>query len=255
MVSVVIPVKDDAAHLRTCLTALQRQTSRPDEIIVVDNDSSDASAQVAAELGATVVRCEQPGVPAASALGYDTSAGDVILRLDADCIPAGTWVQTVLEAFAQHPQVSVFTGRARFTDGPRALRTPLAAVYLLGYAAVTVPALGHLPLFGSNLAFRRSAWLDVRADVQRDDPEVHDDLDLAFHFGERHRIRRLPGADMGMSMRPFGSGRAFARRVRRGFRTVILHWPEDFPPVRWVRLVLRRVLHRLGVPAPARTAP
>jgi glycosyltransferase involved in cell wall biosynthesis len=248
---VVIPVKDDAEHLRNCLTALARQTRRPDEIIVVDNDSGDSSAEVAASFGATVVRCDQPGIPAAGGLGYDTATGDVILRLDADCIPADTWVERMVDAFVRHPLVSVFTGGARFVDGPRVLRTPLARAYLIAYAAVTSPTLGHLPLFGSNLAFRRSAWLAVRSDVQREDPEVHDDLDLAFHLGERHRIRYLPAAEMGMSMRPFRSGRSFVRRIIRGFRTVMRRWPQDFPSVRWVRLALRRILHRLGVPPPA----
>jgi len=250
-VSVVIPVKDDADHLQQCLTALSRQTLRPGEIVVVDNDSADSSADVATSFGATVVRCDQPGIPAASARGYDAATGDLILRLDADCIPAEDWVEETVDAFVRHPRVAVFTGGARFIDGPRILRAPLASAYLGAYAAVTATALGHLPLFGSNLAFRRSAWLAVRADVQRDDPEVHDDLDLAFHFGERHRIRYLRNTEMGISMRPFWSGHAFARRVSRGFRTVIRHWPQDFPSVRWVRLALRRVLHRLGVPKPA----
>lgn len=249
-VSVVIPVKDDADHLRRCLAAFQRQTRRPDEIVVVDNDSRDASAAVAISFGATVVHCADPGVPAASACGYDAAEGDLILRLDADCVPVETWVQSVVTAFAQHPEVSVYTGGARFIDGPPALRGPLAAAYLLSYAAVCAPSLGHLPLFGSNLAFRRSAWVDVRAKVRRDDPERHDDLDLAFHFGERHRIRMLSASEMGISMRPFRSPRSFARRVGRGFRTVVAHWPEDFPPVRWNRLALRRVLHRMGVPTP-----
>jgi hypothetical protein len=79
---------------------------------------------------------------------------------------------------------------------------------------------------------------------------MHDDLDLAFHFGERHRIRFLSHAEMGISMRPFDSLRAFGRRIARGFHTVMVHWPQDFPPVRWVRLALRRILHRLGVPTP-----
>lgn len=250
-VSVVIPVKDDAEHLRRCLSALARQTHTPDEIIVVDNGSTDASAEVAEAAGATVVTCAKPGVPAASARGYDAASGDLILRLDADGVPDDTWIAGVVEAFAQHPQVSVFTGGAYFTDGPRALRTPLATAYLGAYTLLCAPTLGHLPLFGSNLAFRRSAWLDIRADVERDDPERHDDLDLAFHFGERHRIRRLPRTEMGISMRPFQSRHAFTRRIVRGFRTVIAHWPEDFPPVRWVRLALRRALHRLGVPTPA----
>src|SRR5690606_36645832 len=56
-VSVVIPVKDDAALLARCLEALARQTRLPDEIIVVDNNSSDDSALVAVAGGARVVNC------------------------------------------------------------------------------------------------------------------------------------------------------------------------------------------------------
>lgn len=252
-VSVVIPVKDDAAHLRRCLRALALQTRPPDEIIVVDNASTDDSAAVAADAGARVTTCAAPGIPRAAAQGYDLAVGTVILRLDADCLPAHGWVEAMTAELARQPRVSVLVGGARFVDGPRPLRTPLAAGYLGAYALVGILALGHLPLFGSNLALRRSAWLDVRDAVHRDDPELHDDLDLAFHVGERHRVRYAAGAAMGISMRPFASGRAFVRRLARGVRTVLRHWPADFPPVRCTRLVLRRVLHRLGVPVPRRS--
>ncbi|MES1212520.1 MAG: glycosyltransferase family A protein, partial [Leifsonia sp.] len=51
LVSVVIPARNDAPMLATCLEALARQTGLPDsvevEIVVVDNGSSDATAQVA----------------------------------------------------------------------------------------------------------------------------------------------------------------------------------------------------------------
>lgn len=256
-VAVVIPVKDDADELRRCLRALASQTRRPDEVVVVDNASADDTTAVAAVYGARVVRCARPGTSAASAAGYDAATCDLILRLDADCIPDAEWVAAMATAFARRPRVAAFTGGARFLDGPRLLRRPLATSYLLAYGTVCGAALGHVPLFGSNLGLRRTAWLDVRDRVHRDDPELHDDLDLAFHLGERHRIRVLPRSWMAMSMRPFGSGRSFARRVGRGFRTVLVHWPEDLPPVRWVRLALRRILNRLGVPAPgsARRAP
>lgn len=249
LISVVIPVKDDDTELARCLTALRAQSLRPDEIIVVDNGSSDRSAEVAADAGATVIFCSAPGISAASCRGYDRAEGELILRLDADCVPPASWVSDVEAAFAGRPDVSAFTGGARFFDGPAALRRPLAAMYLLGYAAATAPALGHPPLFGSNLAMRRAAWRSVRHAVHRDDPELHDDLDLAFHLGLDHRIGHLRGAPMGVSMRPFSSPRGFARRVYRGFRTVVVHWPLDFPPLRWLRIASRRLSAASSSPA------
>lgn len=235
-VSVVIPVKDDSVALRRCLAAVAAQSLPPDEIIVVDNGSSDDSAQVASAQGATIVDCPQPGIPAASARGYDAAGGDLILRLDADCVPPVNWIRDIVRAFEERPEIAALTGRGRFIDGPSVPRAPLAVLYLLSYAVATLPALGHLPLFGSNLALRREAWEAVRSTVHRDDPELHDDLDLAFHVGQRFRIGYLRGAPMGISMRPFRDGRAFRRRFRRGVRTVTAHWPDDFPPMRWVRL-------------------
>ncbi|WP_235008054.1 glycosyltransferase [Microbacterium timonense] len=237
----MIPVKDDDTELERCLRALASQTRAADEIIVVDNGSLDASAAVARANGARVVSCRVPGIPAASACGYDAATGDVILRLDADCVPESSWIATMACAFDARPDVSALVGGAHFIDGPRILRLPLAVLYLGAYAVVATPTLGHLPLFGSNMGFRRSAWRGIRAGVHRSDPELHDDLDLAFHLGRRHRIRYLPRARMGISMRPFASGRSFARRVRRGFRTVVIHWPQDFPPLRWVRPAVERM--------------
>lgn len=247
--SVVIPVKDDAALLAHCLDALARQTVAADEIIVVDNGSSDGSAAIARAAGASVIECLDPGIGAAAATGYDAARYDVILRLDADCLPGPGWIGEITAAFADACGVDAFTGRAHFTDGPPSLRAPLASLYLGAYTAITGLALGHRPLFGSNLAFRRDAWLAVRDEVHRGDPEVHDDLDLAFHLGEAHSIRLLPGASMGMSMRPFTAGR-FGRRVHRGFRSVLVHWPRDFPPLRWTRLIATRTRRRPRVSQP-----
>ena len=258
VVSVVIPAKDDAGPLATCLAALGAQTRPADEIVVVDNGSSDDTARVAVAAGARVVRCEEPGIPAAAAAGFDAAAGDVLLRLDAECIPGASWIGSVLAALDDAPHAAAVTGGARFVDGPEPLRAPLAAAYLLAYAAATVPALGHLPLFGSNFAVRADAWREVRATVHRHDPDVHDDLDLAFHLGERHVIVYRRGLTMGMSMRPFGSASSLRVRLARGIRTVVVHWPHDFPPLRWVRRMMRPRPVRLGAsipPSPSSSTP
>lgn len=237
--TVVIPVRDDAELLTRCLAALREQTRRPDEVIVVDNASSDASAAIAVSAGARVVFCAEVGIPAAAAAGYDAAGGDLILRLDADCVPPSTWVQDAVAAFSRSPEAVAASGRAHFIDGPRALRWT-ARIYLGAYEVAAGSALGHRPLFGSNLAMKTDAWHAVRDEVHRHDAETHDDLDLSFHLGSIGPIERMAGTRMGISMRPLWPGRDFGRRMRRGSRTVRLHWPEDFPPYRWRRLRARR---------------
>ncbi|SDQ22985.1 glycosyltransferase family 2 protein [Microbacterium sp. cf332] len=250
-VSVVIPVKDDAVMLRRCLDALAAQSEPADEVVVVDNASCDDSAEIARASGARVVACATAGIPAAAATGYDHATGELVLRLDADSLPGPTWIADLRRDFARRPDVAVLTGGARFVDGPRVLRAPLAATYLGLYALLGFAALGHLPLFGSNLAFRRTAWRSVSAEVHRADAHVHDDFDLAFHLGAQHRIGYARRAGMGISMRPFDDRRSFRTRVARGFHTVVSHWPDELPHRRLARRLRRGLRPLPDGPEPA----
>lgn len=236
-VSIVIPVKDDAAMLTRCLAALAKQSVIPHEIIVVDNASRDASAAVAANAGVRVIREDRPGIPAASAAGYDACEGEVIGRLDADSVPAPDWVERLVLAFDAEPGVAAITGGAAFIDGPRMLRSVLARLYLGAYVLTLAPVLGHVPLFGSNMAMRATAWRAVSDAVHREDAEVHDDLDLSFHLGLCARVRWVRCLHVGISPRPFSGPRDIGRRIRRGAHTVVVHRLDELPPLRWHRRV------------------
>jgi GT2 family glycosyltransferase len=84
--SVVVPVHNGGADLRACLAALARSTRKPDEIIVVDDGSSDGAAAGAAEFAAQVVVLEgEPHGPAfARNRGAARAKGDVLVFVDAD---------------------------------------------------------------------------------------------------------------------------------------------------------------------------
>lgn len=239
-ISVVIPVKDDAALLERCLSALRRQTVAPCEIVVVDNVSSDASARVARAAGARVVCEQRPGIPATASTGYDQAEGEIIARLDADSVPSGDWIERIGDRFRDRPDLAAVTGGAAFSGGPQRLRRVGAALYLGAYHLSLAPALGHVPLFGSNFAMRRSAWQRVSGTVHRQDPELHDDLDLAFHLGVRERIRYGRGLTVQISVRPFAEAGTLPTRFQRGFRTVLTHWPRELPWLRWARRIIRR---------------
>ena len=86
-ISVVIPcLNEEDAVGRVVDQALEgiRRSGRTGEVIVVDNASTDRSAEVAAEHGAIVVREERPGYGSAYLAGLAVAQGDFIVMGDAD---------------------------------------------------------------------------------------------------------------------------------------------------------------------------
>ncbi|MCC9203888.1 glycosyltransferase family A protein [Arthrobacter sp. zg-Y769] len=239
-VSVVIPCRNDAALLEACLLSLARQTVPPREIVVVDNNSSDASAEVARRFGARVVYEPVAGIPAAASAGYDAAAEEldevsVIARCDADCVLPADWIARIREAFAADPQLEVLSGPGVFYGLPRVPALLLSRLYLGSYYLAMGAALAHWPFFGSNLALRAGSWREVSGEVHRNDAQMHDDVCLSFHLGQGRRCRLDPNLVVGMAPRAVQSRTGLALRFRRAFHTLAGHWPGEYPWVRWSR--------------------
>jgi glycosyltransferase involved in cell wall biosynthesis len=104
-VSVLIPARNEAATLPHLLAALGRQRLRPDEVIVVDDHSSDATAALARRAsGGLPIRVLQPpplpggwcGKSWALHHGVQASSGEVLVFLDADTEPEPECLQRLL---------------------------------------------------------------------------------------------------------------------------------------------------------------
>jgi lipopolysaccharide/colanic/teichoic acid biosynthesis glycosyltransferase len=103
-VSVIVPAFNAATTLGQCLTALLNQTvprSRY-EIIVVDDGSLDATADVATRYGSEgvqLVRQHNQGAAGARNTGVAHAEGDLLLFTDSDCVPQPDWIERMLAAF------------------------------------------------------------------------------------------------------------------------------------------------------------
>ncbi len=223
-VTVVIPALNDATMLRQCFAALAAQTRQPDEIVIVDNGSTDDTAAVALAAGAVVVREPIRGIGPASARGYDTATGDILARLDADSVPPPDWIARVVGRFEARPELAALTGPGKFYGSTPTVHWLAEHLYIGGYLWFVGMLLGHAPLFGSNLALRHETWQRLRGTVHRTMREVHDDLDLAYAIEPDMEVEWDPELVVGVSARPFATASGFWRRIRWAFGTMSLDW-------------------------------
>jgi len=152
-ISVVIPAYNAARFLPRCLESVFAQTLKPLEVIVVDDGSTDNTAAVAEELGATVLRRPNGGPGAARNAGIQFATGEWIALLDADDL----WAAEKLErqaACIRPETVLVYAGVRNFDDhgthGEELAIDAIAARKMLRY---------RNPIATSSVLMRRKAAL------------------------------------------------------------------------------------------------
>lgn len=189
-ISVVIPVLNERRVLARCLDALHAQTEPVDEIVVVDNGSSDGTAELAA--GYPLVRVLQEpnrGISYARTTGFDAARGAVIARIDADTVVAPDWAAVLRRVFAAEPEASAVAGGAAIAElSPRGRFW--CFWYLRVFRAWHQRSIGVRPMmYGFNGAIRREAWPLVRGELAMGDERVSEDVDLTISLLKTgHRI-------------------------------------------------------------------
>lgn len=231
--SIIIPAYNEEHYLRACLDSIAAQTDSPDEVLVVDNNSTDTTVAIAKEYSfVKVVREKQQSVLYARNRGFNTTRADIIGRIDADTRLDTGWVARARELF-RDSTVMAATGPMFFYDMP----------FSPGNIAVDHMFKGPLYrydkrfsfLAGTNMVIRRSAWLAVRDEVCMD-KDVHEDLDLAIHLRQKDlKISYDTQLRAGMSSRRYDDSPAQMRRYtsmtrrvfkRHGIRTVGVYVSE-----------------------------
>lgn len=158
LVSIVIPAYNEELYLGRCLEALSCQTCPAEcfEVIVVDNGSADATAEIARCYGARVLVELRKGVARARQTGFEAAQAEIIASTDADAMVCSTWVSRILSHFGADPGLGGVYGPVYWPEG-----RPLERV-LLRYAGTWVlrssNRLSCTLWWGSNFAVRREVF-------------------------------------------------------------------------------------------------
>ncbi len=114
-ISCIIPVFNAAKYLAEAIDSVLAQTVVPDEIILVDDGSTDESAQIAATYRRhlRLVAQENRGPAAARNRGLQLATGELITFLDADDLWARDKTARQCDAFAAAPELSICIAHAQ----------------------------------------------------------------------------------------------------------------------------------------------
>jgi hypothetical protein len=252
-VSLIVSTRNRAERLPACLDAVAAmRPTVPWEFVLVDNGSTDRTAEVIADFVArvpfavTVVREPRPGLGNARNAGVRAARGEVLVFTDDDCYPAPDFLDRWAEVFAT-PEVGFGAGRILLHDPedfPITIRTDTEPV--------AIPPRGFIEpglVQGANMAFRRDVVLAIGGFDPALGPGARfncEDLDMSsraaalgyaggFFPGPevRHHHRRRTPADVEALRRSYDGGRGayFASLLLRGqaVREVVRHVRRELP--------------------------
>ena len=110
-VAVVVPVWNQARLLQRLLESIAQQTHKPDEVIIVDNGSSDGASDVAAQWGARVIALgENHGFAVAVNRGIAACSTDWIALINSDVVLRPDWLEKLSDA-ARETNASFVCGK------------------------------------------------------------------------------------------------------------------------------------------------
>lgn len=213
--SVVIPAYNEADFIGTTLKSILNQTYRNFELIVVDNNSTDNTREVAEKYGAKVVFEGKKGVASARQKGFHEARGEIIVCTDADSMVPENWLEKIVSEYEKDPSLVGFGGLGVLYSGPVTARA--AARYLFAAFWFLDKILsGGWNLAGFNMSVKKDAFLKVGG--FNTNLTLGEDIDLA------ERLRSVGKVKIDSSFLVNVSGRRYRFGLFGGVMTYAPSW-------------------------------
>jgi len=110
-ISVIIPAYNSTKFIALCLEALGKSTYKSYEVILVDDGSTDDTAQIARDMGCRVfVMDNQAGPAVARNYGSEQANGEIVLFIDSDVLVKSNTLELVATTFSDNPDIAALFG-------------------------------------------------------------------------------------------------------------------------------------------------
>lgn len=155
--SVVVRCLNEEQHIGRLLAGLQRQNQPPDEIVIVDSGSTDATLDIASRYTSNIVEISPDRFSFGRALnvGCDAAKGDVLIFVSAHVYPVyDSYIETLTAPFVDG-EVALTYGRQ---VGDHRTKYSESRLMLRWFPATSTPRQDHPFCNNANAAIRRTVW-------------------------------------------------------------------------------------------------
>ena len=172
-VSIIIPAFNEERNILNCLRSLKAQDYTGEtEIIVVDNNSRDKTAELARSEGVTVLFEATPGVIPTRETGARAATGTILIQTDADTTFPTDWLSKIMKGFTSDKEKIVAVIGSFVFDGGPWWAKPFTFI-LFGITDFVYKLSGKLVYMpGANTAFRKEVWHGYNMNMDQGGDEI-----------------------------------------------------------------------------------
>lgn len=198
--SLIIPAYNEERYIARCLKSVIENAEGLDEVIVIDNNSTDNTGNLARSFpGVRVIKEEKKGPSHARQRGMLEASGDVLVYLDADTYISKQWFAILKNNFESNRSICL-SGPCQYYDISKTQQIAVKIYWYIGYIFYLI--IGYM-IVGGNFAIKKEA-LEKIGGFNTDIAFYGDDTDLA------RRVKSVGKIKFNLSFIIYTSGRRFA---------------------------------------------
>mgnify|MGYP006075879855 CR=1 FL=1 len=111
LASIIIVTKNHSTYLTKCLNSILKQTYKNFEVIIIDHNSSDNTAEIIKTFKSDKIKyflnTENKGIASVRNYGIEKSNGDYVFFTDSDCMPAKNWIEEGMQVLLNNDVAGV----------------------------------------------------------------------------------------------------------------------------------------------------
>lgn len=185
-ISVIVPAYNEEKYIKNCLDSLIKQSEKPDEIIVVNNNSTDNTVSIVKTFkGVRIIHENNQGITYARNAGFNASTCKILARCDADGIMPNDWIKKIKNDFIKNKKTVAISPSFLIFDVLFINKSLFLSniFYFFSKLLIKAPA-----LIGPSMAITKNVWKKVKNEVCFDNDGIFEDIDLGIHISKYGQI-------------------------------------------------------------------